>query len=385
LLAIHSGICYASIMKTYDHVEDYLEIMAGKRDVNSTNNYIGWVLAARPLISLARYDVAFLDSVTDSTILGTALTDRQAELAVKLLVKYQRQLASKGVHVDPDRLPKFRLPLRKVDRSRRAWIQDNVVQVQFPYDTALIADFKELAKTSQGRVFYKPESRLWHMDITEYNVNWVVAWGRARGIEIAPELCSMQDMVLAAESAPYGIELARTAAGLEIVNAESSLIGYLEQQGITVTEENLLLLADWSSVLGYSVSDQIWDELAAQVPYDLMPLVQQRIYQLSGDASQLARIERYAQLVNREPVVIFDPSPGSLSYAHYEKYWNGEVIRLANQKLDLQQYRAVYSDRTLPAVDNIPLLISHVGLVAGTQRTMMVQSSQKIVYFNQKL
>jgi hypothetical protein len=116
-----------------------------------------------------------------------------------------------------------------------------------------------------------------------------------------------------------------------------------------------------------------------------MPLVQQRIYQLSGDASQLARIERYAQLVNREPVVIFDPSPGSLSYAHYEKYWNGEVVRLANQKLDLQQYRAVYSDRTLPAVDNIPLLISHVGLVAGTQRTMMVQSSQKIVYFNQKL
>ena len=68
-------------MKTFPTVEDYLEVLAGKRDlVTGTMKLSGWMgYEFKPIVSLARYDVNFLNSVTDHTLGGNALTDKQAE------------------------------------------------------------------------------------------------------------------------------------------------------------------------------------------------------------------------------------------------------------------------------------------------------------------
>jgi len=64
-------------MKTFSTVEDYLEVLAGKRELDgsvlsSNMLFMNWH-DFKPIISLARYDVNFLDSVTDTTLAGNPL------------------------------------------------------------------------------------------------------------------------------------------------------------------------------------------------------------------------------------------------------------------------------------------------------------------------
>ena len=77
-------------MMKYTTVEDYLEVIAGLKDPvtlkNNPNN--NWFGVFEPIISLARYDTDVLNSMSTTASEGRALTERQGELAVKIVVKY---------------------------------------------------------------------------------------------------------------------------------------------------------------------------------------------------------------------------------------------------------------------------------------------------------
>lgn len=85
-------------MKTFPYIEDYLEIINGDRDP-ATGKIYGLFDSTQPIVSLARYDVSVLASMSSATQSGRALTDRQAELAVKIILKYQKQLEKLGIGV----------------------------------------------------------------------------------------------------------------------------------------------------------------------------------------------------------------------------------------------------------------------------------------------
>ena len=63
---------------TYPHIEDYLEYLGGYEVGLAV-----WQPHSVNRISLARYDIAIVNSMASTTVFGTALTDKQAELAVK--------------------------------------------------------------------------------------------------------------------------------------------------------------------------------------------------------------------------------------------------------------------------------------------------------------
>ena len=91
---------------TYPHIEDYLEYLGGYEVGLAV-----WQPHSVNRISLARYDIAIVNSMASTTVFGTALTDKQAELAVKLVLKYRRQFAKLNIDVAPVETPTFRLPL----------------------------------------------------------------------------------------------------------------------------------------------------------------------------------------------------------------------------------------------------------------------------------
>ncbi len=137
-------------MITYTHVEDYLEYLGGYEvsltaliTPHSTNR-----------ISLARYDVAIVHSMASTTVFGTALTDKQAELAVKLILKYRRQFAKMGIDVAPAETPVFRLAPRKMDRTKAVWLDGENIVVKFPYYNDLIKELHSFREESQGRAWY---------------------------------------------------------------------------------------------------------------------------------------------------------------------------------------------------------------------------------------
>jgi hypothetical protein len=123
-------------MKTFTYVEDYLEVINGDRDP-ATGKIYGLFDSTQPIVSLARYDVQVLASMSAATQSGRALTDRQAELAVKIIQKYRKQLEKLDIDIAPIESPQFRLGVRTIDRRRLLYIQDDHIEESYCPDIEL--------------------------------------------------------------------------------------------------------------------------------------------------------------------------------------------------------------------------------------------------------
>jgi hypothetical protein len=375
-------------MKTFPTVEDYLEVISGKRDIAQGNvKSPGWLgYDFDPIVNLARYDTEFLNSVTDHTLAAGALTDRQADLAVKLIFKYQRQLANKGINIEPMAAPQYRNPLRMIDRSRRCWVDGDHMVLKFPYDTKMIQQLRELLQQRQGFAHFVKEEKMWHIALSEFNVNFVVAWALTNQFEISQELSDIMDDILAVEKQGYAIQLSRINGQLTIENAEQSLLDYLAEQGVEFTEDNLLRLADLGSELGYTVCDSLWEEVDYIAGTDISVFIRKSSYELIGDFEQIPRLFAYAQLVNRLPMIVFDPSASGSDQKYLELLGKENVAVQGNKnKTNVSDAPVIWTHKVMREFDSIPLLISHVGLLAGAEKSLMVQNSRKIIYFNHKL
>ncbi len=187
-------------MLIYPTVEDYLEYLAGY-EVGIT----ALIMPNMTKISLARYDIQIVDSMANATMFGTALTDRQAELAVKLILKYRRQFAKLGIDVTPIEDPQYRIPPRKMDRTKTIWISDDKIHVKFPYDSNMIKDLQKFRESSQGRAYYDRDRKIWDLALTEYNVNWIVPWGNTNGFEVDNLVREVFFQILECELQPFEI------------------------------------------------------------------------------------------------------------------------------------------------------------------------------------
>jgi len=380
-------------MKTFSTVEDYIEVMAGKRDITGSAATLlhpflhGFTFA--PIVSLARYDTEFLDSVSDATLGKQPMTDRQADLALKLIMKYQRQLAQKGIDVSPMQDPKYRMPLRHIDRTRRASLQDDKIILKFPYDSTLIQQLRDLLQMRQGFAHFDKASKEWHIAQSEYNVNFVFTWASNNQFVIDDQLKVLMDEILEVESQPYEIKLQRNDQGeLFISNAQASLLDYLAQHNVKLDDADLFKLIDLGPVLGYSIDDNIINDIENKIGSDVLVFALNRTYELSGNTEQLQRVLRYAQLANRLPLVVFDSVPNNSRHLYQELVGSDQVLDLGNnllKEVDSISQQVLFCARVPKSLDQIPLLITHNGMLAGAEKQIMFQNSEKIIYFEKKL
>ena len=219
----------------------------------------------------------------------------------------------------------------------------------------LFRSIRDLLKDSQGGARFDKEKKTWFFDLTEYNVNWVVTWAQTNQFSVSDDLQQLLNDIIKAGARPYSIRLQRDAIGqLEIENAASSLLEYLADRGLGLVDANLAQLADWGSMLGYSVDEAIWQELEQQHGSDVVVFMRQRTYEMHGDFGQIDRVIRYAQLVNRMPMVIFDPTPDSKSLGAYRDVLGDRLVQVGNAK-DFEHVDAValWSHRVIRYPDQI--------------------------------
>ena len=376
-------------MKTFPTVEDYLEVLAGKRDlVTGALKPTSWMgYEFKPIVSLARYDVNFLNSVTDHTVGGNALTDRQAELAVKLVLKYTRQLNTRSVSTEPLVNPKYRHTLRVIDRSKSLWMDQENLYVRFPYNAEMIQQLRELLNTRQGSARFDKDAKTWKIAISEYNVNFLYTWAKGHEFNISEDVQKVMEEILEIESIPYKIELVCDEQGVRITNAPDSMLEYLASRGVRFVPEDLIKLVDLSSVLGYTVDEDVFKAVELLIGSDLTVFTKRREYELNGNASHIERLIRYATITDRLPVIIFDTTPKNSLSAYQEMLGADAITVLGNRQLaslDEITTPVVFAHRAVN-VSRMPLIVSHVGLIAGGEKSMMIQNSEKIVYFNCKL
>ena len=378
-------------MISLNFVEDYLEVISGKKGLpgakfTSMSTMFGY--AFTPIINLARYDNSFLDSVTDATLAGTALTDRQAELAIKLIVKYTRQLNGQGIAVENVDPPRYRKPLRVIDRTRAVVFEDGTLNLRFPYDTKIIEQIKTAAKDGQGKTIFDRDHKVWKVALTEYNVNWVYTFAKANQFEIDPAVTAFMDRIIECEKQNYKIELHETNTGYAISNASSSLIDYIEEHHGGFGPENLLRLVDISQVCGFTVEDGLLGRMQDEHGARNVLLAMHREYDLNQADDIVERIVDYANLTQRWPVVVFNPTPEN-TLPNWSQYFPpDEIMVIKHGKRDVNiepGTKLIYSASSVRSLDKIPLLVSHVGMLVGTDKQIMKNRAEKIFYSAMKL
>lgn len=375
-------------MKTYSTVEDYLEVIAGLKDaITGKKVQSNWFAEFEPIINLARYDTDVLNSMSTAANEGRALTEKQGELAVKIVLKYKRQLAAKDIDITPVESPVWRMPLRKLDYIRKLSIRDDQLIVVFPFNNELIDGLRDFRKESQGSGVWNKDHKVWQFALTEYNLVWLTTWAEQNQFEIDSEVRRLNTMIAEVEQSPYAIELQYANDALTISNCPETLKTYIESHLGGFNQSNLLKLIDMSAVLGYTVSKEIADTIVSTTSpreYSLMTNRELKINpesMLSSD--NLASVLDYADAMQRWPVVVYEPDLSGKLLAQMRQLREGVVEVPRTVKVNERYWDTgfKYVHVVAPVTNKqIPLLISSAGMVYGGDKTLMVQNSEKVVY-----
>lgn len=380
-----------STLITYNHVEDYLELLAGYHPTSVIGTSLTTPTSKLLDVSLARYDVAIVESMAQHTMFGGSLTDKQAELTVALILKYKRQFAKAGIDVSPVEHPIFRKPIRFIDRTKRLEIENEILTLHFPYDKQLISDLNAFQKTSQGHAVFNHNDKVWRFGLTETNIYWLVSWARINNINVSPEVQKLYDLVAEAELTPYEIKLVQTENGLAIVNAADSLVEYINNNLGGFGLDNLVKLIDYAGVLGYTIDEDVRRFAFSKYNSHLQIFGDCRQIYISPTDNAMEAILEYAKAANRYPVCIYDPGLGN--EFDFSQFSPTEILRcnysgkLDRSDYDLDNVKLVYANKIPPRWEHpIPLLVSTVEMMYGGKRMDWLNRAEKVIFLcNTKL
>ena len=378
-------------MRIFPHVEDYLELLGGYT-----------IQGHSCQIKLARYDVSIVGNMSSSTSYGQALTDRQADLTVKLILKYRRQFFKQGVDVSPVENPQWRTPLRKVDRTMTAGVEDNLIKLRFPYNRSMIDQLQDQKTVSKGSMKYFRKEREWQIAITEPNVKWTYEWAVTNNFKVDKELQELYDLIDATPE--YQIELVKTKDGYDIVNAAPSLKEYIKDNLGGFGEDNAIKLLDNAGRLGYEINDIVWQQ-DLDIPYDMRSALEylggkHRCY-INPDPKMFEWLLDYAELTERHPVYIYDPNNDpEIHQILDQRYTKEQVVKFDDKgKTSSLHYnpfnvKILYAVKipvtwnTLPSTykyPGVPLVISTMEMMYGGKKMELLDQAEKIIYYCNKL
>lgn len=384
-------------MITFAYIEDYIEVLGGYRAITENGRSPGPVNifgGHGTAINLARYDVAIVSSMANHTMANGALTDKQGELSIRLVDKYKRQFATKGVDVTPSvQDPKFRLPLRIVDRTKSVKLVDDTIVLKFPYDKTLVPAVTAAAKESKGRFMFDREKKEWHLGLTEYNVNWATSLAAQHGFTVDSEITGLMDRIIEAEQTPYKIELVTVNGDVTITNAAHSLYKYIDEKLGGLGVHNFVRLIDYAPVLGYTVHSDILEAIKTEydpIVYGIICHRESHVARLdptSSGADMLKSVVEYADLTQRWPVCIYEPDASNrLRNAARELFNDQEFLDMSSKKstdeVDLTGVKCVYFNKLKRAWPHrIPILISTNAMLYGNEKQATLQVTEKVVYY----
>jgi len=374
-------------MRKFPHVEDYLEIINGDKDP-VTNQYYGIFGRIDPVISLARYDVRVINSMATGVRSGIALTDRQAELACKLILKYQRQLANLGIDVGPVESPQYRMQLRSIDRRRLMWIEQDHIVLQFSFEPKIVDLVRDLCKESKGSWrFENDNKKQWHIALTEPNFITVLQLARENNFEIDAKTLEIEQKIQQVQ--PYGIELDMVDEKLSLVNAPDSLLEFVQEKAGDITIDNLIKIVDLAAICYFAISPTVEDLFISRYKstrlYNLLRHNHTR-YNPDIEKEVLDQLFVYAEVSNRFPIHVYEPDLSNrLRDKFVLSYFNEEDVLFAprdNEPIDTTGKKVVYFTKYRSHwLQDIPLLVTSAGMMHGAEKTLLLQRAEKVVFF----
>jgi len=370
-------ISYNDLMLTY--LEDFIEYIGGIRDSNGKlNNF--------PLVTvrLANYDVNVINSLSMQTSTGLALTDRQYHLAVKVVTKYRKQLATKGITL-PENLP-LRMPIRVVDRSSSIVLSEDrkELYLRFPYQPNLVDSLREFSRVSCGEVEFDSSKKQWVIGASVPNLIYMMNWAREHQFEIHFDSDSLLESLyedyrfpvlrLDSEQEKYVVENDPGSFDLEQLNQLSDVITVLVTAGVwQIAVDNSVI--KYAKQKGYS--DQ-WIQWSTK-----------RMLHIRPDEVKIEEFFEWVNTTDLWPVIWNSPDLNDMVYLQ-NVLGTDRVVNLNSRKewnkRNPQKEKLVFFSPTLTQkqIDFVGILITRQSILYKIKHHW-THKSNKIVYWGDKL
>jgi hypothetical protein len=161
---------------------------------------------------------------------------------------------------------------------------------------------------------------------------------------------------------------------------------YVQQHIGGLAVDNLLRLADYSSILGYTLHPELETALAQEYGYRFVHLLTNRELRLDPAAvfvnDNFASVVDYAVACDRLPIYVYEPDMSNKMLNKIQTLFDAEEVLEVKHTAALSavntKTKVVYI--TKPVATPIPLLISTAGMLLGGQKEIMIQQAEKVVY-----
>lgn len=228
-------------------VEDYLELMAGLKE--------------GPKFELERADYNLVTSLARQVFKGTALTDRQYDLAKTKILYYKDQFDN------VDGIENLRMPVRSIDRAR--WIKivdypgNNVyeahkthdwIAVRFVFNKKLISLIETIRSTDKDAIYDKVE-KIHYFSLTERNIFNIMNALKDKNFDVDPALQEKYEIIK--EMHNNKNKHIPGIYGLKLKNLHRRAFDYIISDIGTPTSDNLALFKDREELYGLKHFDEV--------------------------------------------------------------------------------------------------------------------------------
>lgn len=293
-------------MKKFYYLEDYIHFMDGQRDVNGQ---MAIFLPKSSPLRLANCDVQVIRDLSLQINQQLGFTDKQRDLVLHLIKKYARQLRKFGLD-QPGKNIELKNGLRLIDRTQTLYYKDNKLILRFPFNQSIINTIRDYKEDSRGSIIWnKPEAH-WEIAVTEHNLIWAVELTQKNNFDISKDVLYKYKKLKKEQSKKYKIELDIVKDKLVITNSNNELKEYVEKNLGGFHKDNLYQLIDYGGLLGYTISDNIKNDLKKMLSNEFINCLDTHYYFVQNKSKVNKFLEdliNWMHLTDNDSIVFYDP------------------------------------------------------------------------------
>jgi hypothetical protein len=147
------------------------------------------------------FDTPMVDSLYDQLIRGIGFTEKQSNLAVRILKRYSPSLTViTQIDVSSNlENPTFRMTIRKLNDAKKISIVSNdqftrAIKVEFPFDQVKIEHIRK-HRSELDFAQWTPEEKAWMFSLTERNLQFIAGMSYTDSFEVDDEFDDFRNQI----------------------------------------------------------------------------------------------------------------------------------------------------------------------------------------------
>lgn len=375
---------------TLRYVEDYLEFLYGTMDKEGNGSSVfNYAIHATSKIKLATYDKSPVSSMgafcskARTENYESCLTDRQVDLARKIITKYRRQFLAIGIALpENDSDLELRHPVRTIDRVKYLAhdIDNKQIKLKFPYDPKKVSALHDYSNNSAGQCEWDNASRHWTFDLTEGNIAKMLELFQQEDLCIDESLTDIVTDVLTANNE----QLPRFSINnkeLKLYNCHPRVHEYLNELNWDARQiDKLAYWVSQASALGLHIDNSVIDTLMSQYSDDVVNIIINR--KVTMPSNNMPEGPWYNALLKANDVLQDYPWVLYLSWWTNKTDWTPFKNMISYQENDKNSFRV--NKKFANVLDGLkdPIVIVDSVIGRDAVRNYIEGNSIKVVYIS---